>query len=349
MAVHLVRPHRRGPRDQTGVGGYADALSRILSDSDAEYDETECDLSFDLGLSGLIGDAVCSLKTAVRASKADTVHYTYEALGFSMPFCRSRKVVTFHHVVDRSEGVPRLWYAAWRVSAAISVRCADMIIAISSQTASEVVESFGADPEKVIVVPYMSNVRLSPSPDVRRKRIIGSMGSLTERKNYPAMLRVFSLLIRIDGCEDLELRICGRGSLRGELEAYAQSLGIGDKVSFVQDLDEDGLRQFYSSCLICLYTSSHEGSGMMTPEAQACGTPVLYLRGSRMPEEMLVAAVACDGEEDMARRAGEILNDSDLYERISRDGLDFVKTLREGFVETMRSIYLEAGDDEWVL
>ena len=86
-------------------------------------------------------------------------------------------------------------------------------------------------------------------------------------------------------------------------------------------------------------TSGHEGIGMVTLEAQACGTPVLHFREARIPEEVTVAAVPCTDEDDMVIKAVELISDETQYEDVRRKGIEYVSRLDEDFDSKLTDIY----------
>ncbi len=342
MAVYLVRSRVRDSRNQTGLGGYADMVRDVLSDMGVDTIQVEADL-LDGGSMRriLLDNTIVPILQTMKVHRGDVCHYTFEGLGFTVPFCRARKIVTFHHFVTEEEGNNPLWLLAWRVSARLAVRAADRIIAISENTADEIVRGFGVDRGQITVIPYMANDRFSKLPSVQKRRRIGSMGSLVERKNYPAMLRVFKGLSETEGFEDYELHICGKGRMREELDRLAVELGISDRVTFVQDLDTAELNEFYNSCALCLYTTTHEGMGMTTLESQMCGTPVLYFRWASIPMETLEAAVPCDDEADMVSKCVSLLSDPGEYDRVVREGLEFTRKFRNGYRDRTADVYRE--------
>ena len=79
--------------------------------------------------------------------------------------------------------------------------------------------------------------------------------------------------------------IGGTGPLRGFLEKLCERLGLADRVRFLGYIREDQLPLYYQAAdLFVLPTRAHEGFGLVTVEALACGTPVVGTPAGATPE-----------------------------------------------------------------
>ncbi|MFQ5646799.1 MAG: glycosyltransferase family 4 protein [bacterium] len=109
-----------------------------------------------------------------------------------------------------------------------------------------------------------------------REKIVLSVGHLVERKGFHLLIEAVSLL-RED--VPVSLIIIGSAGIEGDMKKYlenlAVSLGISDKVRFVQAMPHEELVMWYNaSDLFCL-ASSREGMANVLLEAGACGIPAL--------------------------------------------------------------------------
>lgn len=85
------------------------------------------------------------------------------------------------------------------------------------------------------------------------------------------------VLVRAMQHVDADLVLIGRGPLKAELEALVASLGIGDRVSFVDPVGDDELAAWYRAAdVFCLPSVARsEAFGLVQLEAHASGTPVV--------------------------------------------------------------------------
>jgi len=84
---------------------------------------------------------------------------------------------------------------------------------------------------------------------------------------------------------DLTLAIGGKGPLDRTLRALAEELGVAPHVHFLGYIPDDVLPRYYQTAdLFILPTTAHEGFGLVTVEALACGTPVLGTPVGATPE-----------------------------------------------------------------
>ena len=92
-------------------------------------------------------------------------------------------------------------------------------------------------------------------------------------KGVPVAIRALALLKD----QRALLVIRGHGELKGEFEALAKELGVGERVRFLPPCSKQDLPKLYRSADILLFpsTSGSEAFGLVAIEAQACGTPVI--------------------------------------------------------------------------
>lgn len=112
--------------------------------------------------------------------------------------------------------------------------------------------------------------------------LLFTLRDLEPRMGLDALIRAIALVR-----QDLPVRLVigGRGVLRAELEALANTLGLTGVVSFAGLIPEADLPSYYQAAdLFVLPTRALEGFGLVTVEALACGTPVLGTPVGATPE-----------------------------------------------------------------
>jgi glycosyltransferase involved in cell wall biosynthesis len=100
------------------------------------------------------------------------------------------------------------------------------------------------------------------------------VGRLVDWKRVDLLLEACAKL----KSEKFTLEILGDGPLRSELEAYAQGLGIGERVIFHGMQPQARCSQVLSECDALVLPSLRECGGAVVLEAMACGLPVIATR-----------------------------------------------------------------------
>jgi glycosyltransferase involved in cell wall biosynthesis len=166
-------------------------------------------------------------------------------------------------------------------------RRADRIIAISRDVKTSL-GLLGVDHRKIKVIPNFIDWRIikqSNGPTVKipqDKPIILSMGRLVEQKDFPTLLRAFSI---VKSQLDARLVIIGEGPLREQLTALAGRLQISEDVIFAGWLASPFKAMRYASVFVLC--SRYEGFGNVIIEAMACGLPVICTHCLGGPGEIL--------------------------------------------------------------
>jgi len=316
---------------KTGLDRYADYVEDCLRANPIEYETIELNISMRRGLPNLVKGTLRPMLRCVLSREGRTVHATDELCAAAFPFIRGRKIVTVHHVPRPGEYRGRLYEMLWMSVVRMAVRHADMVIAQSEATRSDAIEAFGLPAEKVIHI--RNPVAPVFRPTAAKEDVVACMGMFIPRKNMAASIEAFRLLAAMPGMSGYRLRICGHGPEKEALIAKARDLGLEGRTEFIEGLSDEGMAEFYSKAKLVLNTSLHEGLGYVTLEAQACGTPVLYLKSSSIPEDVTREAVACDGVEDMARKAHAILTGAAAYDDLVGRGVDYASSFGSGFCQ----------------
>jgi glycosyltransferase involved in cell wall biosynthesis len=176
------------------------------------------------------------------------------------------------------------------------LRRADRLIADSHYTKHTVVETLGVPPERIDVVHLgvdTERFRPQPVPESFRRRYdlpeggayVLAVGSEDPRKDLPTLLRAIALLRR-DAVEATLLKV-GKPAFteqRARNLRLCRELGIADAVRWFDGVSEDDLPLFYNVANVFAFPSRYEGFGFPVLEALACGTPVVAVRASSVPE-----------------------------------------------------------------
>ncbi len=100
-------------------------------------------------------------------------------------------------------------------------------------------------------------------------RVLASVGNLVHLKGHELIVRALVEL------PSTTLLIVGHGPERSLLEALARSVGVGDKIRFLEPLPQDQLCDIYCAADALILASASEGWPNVLLESMACGTPVI--------------------------------------------------------------------------
>jgi D-inositol-3-phosphate glycosyltransferase len=215
---------------------------------------------------------------------------------------------------------------------------ADLLIASTSDEAQELTDGYGADPERVFIVPPgvdLATFQPMERADARREigygseRLLLFVGRLERLKGVEIAIRALALL-RDRRHDDVRLLILGEDSHEGDesekdrLKSIATEAGVRDRVDFVGSVAHHELPYFYSAADVCVMPSYSESFGLVALEAQACGCPVVAsgVSGLRSVVRDEVSGYLIDEHEPAAyaERIGRLLADRELAQQMGRRG-----------------------------
>jgi glycosyltransferase involved in cell wall biosynthesis len=171
-----------------------------------------------------------------------------------------------------------------RWAARIAARKASYLLVGSHFAADEVRRWYGTSSARIVVAPYGVSPGFGPVEEERREavrrqyqlspRTVLFVGAPLARRNLEGLIDVVAELGRTR--EDLSLVMAGpRRRASAELQRFADSSGLGDRLrwlGFVPDVD---LPALYASATVVAYPSRYEGFGLPVLEALACGAAVV--------------------------------------------------------------------------
>ncbi len=189
-----------------------------------------------------------------------------------------------------------------------NLRRADLVLADSQATASDLTRLLGVDAARIAVVYPGVAPQFCPLPteqcEAVRQRLglpaafLFFIGTLEPRKNLPRLLEAFAMLGGIGGANvapDLHLVIGGRkGWLYHDVFATIERLRLQSRVRLLDFVADADLPALYNLAQVFVYPSLYEGFGFPVLEALACGTPTVTSSISSLPEVAGTAAIQID-------------------------------------------------------
>ncbi len=178
------------------------------------------------------------------------------------------------------------------------IRGVDRLIAQCPAEQRELIDDYGADPARVVVIPSAVNVEtFCPVPRDEARHAIGLatdepvvvyVGRMLPRKDVRNVVRGLAAYIRdfeaVDGIGRVRLLLVGGESALpdpqttpeiGELRRLAAELGIAERLIFTGKRQADRLRFYYGAGDVAVTTPWYEPFGLTPLEGQACGRPVI--------------------------------------------------------------------------
>lgn len=180
------------------------------------------------------------------------------------------------------------------------VRKIDRLIAQCPNERCELVDDYGANPDKVVIIPSAVNTRIFrpvAREEARHKigldtegKLIVYVGRMLPRKDIRNIVRALALLTKQNGSDTksslspITLMVVGGESVEpdpvatpeiGELQKLATELGVLERVRFIGKRQQNVLRDYYSAGDVVVTTPWYEPFGLTPLEAMACGRPVI--------------------------------------------------------------------------
>jgi glycosyltransferase involved in cell wall biosynthesis len=247
----------------------------------------------------------------LSGNKGDRTVPLFHGLNQRLPELRfPRQIATFHDLFvlsgDYSTPEFRERFAAQARDAASA---ADLIIAVSAFTASQVQHYLNVPADRIRVIHH--GVLPRPiQPNTPREKIILCVGALQKRKNQTALVRAFRAAppdwtLVLAGSEGYE----AQAALRAVADSPAHA-----RIHVTGYISDAEIARWYAKASIFAFPSLDEGFGMPALEAMAAGIPVIAGNRSSLPEICGQAAILVDpaSDEELAQAVNLLATDEDL-------------------------------------
>jgi glycosyltransferase involved in cell wall biosynthesis len=210
----------------------------------------------------------------------------------------------------------------------IALKKADRIICINSGV------------EKVHTIPSEKIVKMAAvSSDSNEAGVLNdvnqftilSVGRLVPLKGFDITLNAFYLFYNTLSDvqkEHIQLHIVGKGPLLNHLKNEIEKLSLQNAVLITEWVDKEKMKDIYTNASVFLFPS-HEGAGMVVPEALSFGLPVICFDnegpgefvdsgcGLKVPYSNYLASV-----EEFSKQLSLLFHNSSLYRDLSEGALN---------------------------
>ena len=203
---------------------------------------------------------------------------------------------------------------------------ADKIIAVSNFTKNKIIEHYGINPEKIIIVHNgvaqidTSSIKNSLNGLKRTgQKAVLFLGRITIQKGADYFLKAAKKVLEKN--LNVFFMVGGTGDMERQIIEEAAAMGISDKVLFLGFVKDKDKAEIYQMADLYILPSVSEPFGLTPLEALSCGTPVLISRQSGV-SEVLSHCLKVDfwDIDQMANKILAVLEHSELKEELQNNG-----------------------------
>lgn len=260
----------------------------------------------------------------VLARGFDVYHGTKHALPLLGAPTGVRQVVTIHDLAVYAE--PETFSLAQRLQLRVhlrhAARAADRVVCVSEHAASDVAHRLGVDRSRITVIPHGIGAIFRPPKseahraEVRRSygvdeggHLIAYVGTSQPRKRIEVAIEATERLVR----EGMPITFAIAGRRR---PGYEPSW-LASPPPFVRvlgEIDAAALVDLLGAADVMVSPSSYEGFGLTFAEAMACGTPVVGVAVTSVPEVVGEGGLLVERPDPglVAEALGRLLRDPEL-------------------------------------
>jgi alpha-1,3-rhamnosyl/mannosyltransferase len=264
---------------------------------------------------------------AARSRGLDLLHH---AGGTAPPLRTAPYVLTLHDLQPLERRATHSAVKRAYLSAAIppSVRHARVVAVPSEYVRRSVLDRFGTDPARVVVVPHGVDPLAHPTPpEVVRERyhldgpVVLYPAITYPHKNHAVLVRAFAVVLAAQPDAVLVLP-GGRGAEEDAVRHLIDDLGIRSSVRRTGRISAADVAGLYHLASVVAVPSRYEGFGLPAVEAMAYGVPLVAAAATALPEVVGEAGRLVDpGDVDgWAAAITALLEDPVERDRLARAG-----------------------------
>jgi glycosyltransferase involved in cell wall biosynthesis len=285
-------------------------------------------------------------------SRLNVFHGLSQELPLNLPG-NVKKVVTVHDLIFLR--FPKLYnpidVRIYKTKVKAACLSAHKIVAVSQQTAEDLMDFLGIAESKIKVVyqgchPQFTKVVSAGEIDNVKRRYnlpdqyVLNVGTLEARKNIIVVVKALALL---PAKSRLPLVIIGRQTAyKRNVISTAQQLGVMESIIFLHHVPFSDFPAVYQGAQLFLYPSLFEGFGIPLVEAIESGIPVITSTGSCFSEAAGPGSIYVDpvNEEELAFQLNRVLLDRELQQQMIIAGKKYTSRFASAQIaQELTSVY----------
>ena len=264
-----------------------------------------------------------------------------------------RSIVTIHDLIFRHypEYYQRIDRKIYDYKFCKACQNADKVIAVSDCTRRDVIELYGVDPQKVVTVyqgcddMFWREATEQAKQEARRtlnlpQKYILYVGTVERRKNLMLLAKALTLLPK-----DMSVVALGkRTSYADEAERFCHANGLADRLKIHSGVPFSLFPSVYQMADVMVYPSRFEGFGIPLLESIVSGTPVIGCTGSCLEESGGPGSIYVnpDDAETLASSISNVVNDSELRQRMIEKGREYAQGFRQDLlIQKLLEVYAD--------
>ena len=283
-----------------------------------------------------------SLAGQVKRDKPDIFHGLSNELPSNIHKSGIKTVVTIHDLIflrfphlykyiDRKIYQRKFRYAC---------RIADLVIAVSNQTAGDIKDFFGIDESRIKVIyqgcnpVFRRELNNIEKGEIRKKygfpeSYVLFVGTIEERKNLLSLLKAMDI-------GKVKIPLVVIGSRTGYYKKVKKYIYHNKKkgIYFLESMINEDLPAIYQSAVLFVYPSVFEGFGIPVIEALYSKAPVITSRHGCFPESGGPSSLYVDpnNTEELADAIKKVIEDSGLRKKMADEGYNYVQKFNDNNV-----------------
>jgi glycosyltransferase involved in cell wall biosynthesis len=285
-----------------------------------------------------------TLRRRIAQDNLDIAHFLCNTAPVGIPV---RFVVTLHDTIQLTNNQTfkyatglstykrRAISAYSRLTIRKTAQSASKIITVSSYEKTQIREHLGITPERICVTHLAPNALFTPASQGLKKkwrskidqefgiqrRFILAVG-YEPRKNIPLLLEAFSRFAQDYPHISLVI-VAAEEQSRSFFQKLAREWNIDERVIILGAVSPNDLVVLYNLADVFVFPSERESFGLPPLEALACGTPVVAMKKTSIPEILQDSALLIEGKDvqTWADAIVQVITDDNLRSSLANKGI----------------------------